>query len=119
MPDERGQATVELALTLPLVCALLLGVVQVAVVVGDQLAVDLAAREAARAVAVAADGAAAAQDAAYRATGLRPLDVAVASAGDVITVTVAHTNHTDVPVVGVLVGDVTVRASATMALEPP
>ena len=46
---DRGQATVEFALALPFVVMLLLGVVQVVVVVRDQLAVGLAAREAARA----------------------------------------------------------------------
>ena len=36
---DRGQATVELALGLPLVCVMLLGVLQVALVVRHQLAV--------------------------------------------------------------------------------
>ena len=53
---ERGQATVELALCLPMLCLLLLGVVQVAVVVRDHLAVQVAAREAARAAAVRPHG---------------------------------------------------------------
>lgn len=44
---DRGQATVELALALPMVCLLLLAMVQVAVIGRDQLAVQLAAREAA------------------------------------------------------------------------
>ena len=52
---QRGQATVELALALPLVCLLLLAVLQVAVVARDRLAVEHAARAAARAAAVSAD----------------------------------------------------------------
>ena len=43
MTRDRGQATVELALAMPLLCTLLLGVVQVAVVARDRLAVQLAA----------------------------------------------------------------------------
>jgi Flp pilus assembly protein TadG len=116
---DRGQATVELALALPIVCTLLLGVVQVAVVVADQLAVDLAAREGARAAAVAADPAGAARQAAERAVSVRPLDVEVRSGGGTVTVSVRHTDHTDVPLIGLLVGDVVVSASATMVLEPP
>ena len=38
---DRGQATVELALALPVLLVVLLGVVQVAVVVRDRLAVQL------------------------------------------------------------------------------
>ena len=73
MPRGRGvvgQAAVELALALPVVVVLLLGMLQVALVGRDQLAVELAAREAARAAAVSADPAAAARSAADRANGV-------------------------------------------------
>ena len=49
---EGGQATVEVALLLPLLALLLLAVVQVGLVVRDQVLVTHAAREAARAAAV-------------------------------------------------------------------
>lgn len=49
--DERGQATVEFALIIPLVFVALLVVVQVAVVAHAQLSVTHLARETARAVA--------------------------------------------------------------------
>lgn len=51
--DERGQAAVELALSLPLVALLLAAVVQVGLVVRDQVLVVHAAREVARELAVA------------------------------------------------------------------
>ena len=70
---DRGQATVELALALPLLCVLLLAVVQVAVVARDQLAVQLAAREAARAASVVGDQRRWRTVAALRAVALRPL----------------------------------------------
>ncbi len=114
-----GQASVELALCLPLVCLLLCGVVQVAVVARGQLAVQLAAREAARAAAVSAEPAAAATLAAERAVALRPLSVRVAQRGGTVTATVSYTERTQAPLVGVLLPDVTLTASVTMALEPP
>ena len=72
-----GQAAVELALALPVVVVLLLGMLQVALVGRDQLAVELAAREAARAAAVSADPGSAARLAVDRVTTLRPLGVSV------------------------------------------
>ncbi len=116
---DHGQATVELALCLPLLFVFLLGIVQLVVIVRDQLAVQLAAREAARAAAVAAPMAASADAAAARAVTLRPLVVSTSSSGDTVTVTVSHVTHTDVPLIGSLLPDITVAAAATMALEPP
>jgi Flp pilus assembly protein TadG len=116
---DRGQATVELALCLPLLFMFLLGIVQLVVIVRDQLAVQLAAREAARAAAVAVPSEAAAQGAATRAVALRPLLVSTGVSIDTVTVTVSHVTHTDVPMIGALLPDITVSAKATMALEPP
>jgi Flp pilus assembly protein TadG len=115
---DRGQAAVELALCLPLLFIFLLGIVQLVVIVRDQLAVQLAAREAARAAAVATP-VAAAQGAADRAVTLRPLAVAISSSVDTVTVTVSHVTPTEVPLIGALLPDVTVTATATMAMEPP
>ncbi|MEQ1874897.1 MAG: TadE/TadG family type IV pilus assembly protein, partial [Ilumatobacteraceae bacterium] len=114
-----GQATVELALALPLLCLFLLGMVQVAVVGRGQLAVQLAAHEAVRAAAVSAEPEAAATNAAHNAISLRPLSVKVEVDDATITVRVSYTDHTDVSMAGALLPDVTVEASATMALEPP
>jgi Flp pilus assembly protein TadG len=116
---DRGQATVELALCLPLLFMFLLGIVQLVVIVRDQLAVQLAAREAARAAAVATQSNAAAERAANNAVAIRPLMVATGVSIDSITVTVSHVTHTDVPMIGALLPDITVSAKATMALEPP
>lgn len=116
---EHGQATVELALALPVVVVLVLGMLQVALVARDQLAVELAAREAARAAAVSADPVAAARLAAERVTSLRPLQVTVSAGPAEVTVTVEHANATDVAMVGHVVADVVLRATVTMALEPP
>lgn len=104
---------------LPLVVVLLLVMLQVALVGRDQLALELAAREAARAAAVSAEPVAAAAMAAARVTTLQPLGVDVAVGGDTVTVTVRHRSVTAVALVGHLLADVDLRATATMALEPP
>jgi Flp pilus assembly protein TadG len=118
---DDGQAAVELALALPLVFVVILGIVQVLLVGRDQIAVVHAAREGARAAAVAADpvgeGTAAATAAAGALDAAR-LSVAVADSGDRVTVVVGYAVPTDVPLVGAFVGDVTVTGTATMRIEP-
>jgi hypothetical protein len=96
---DRGQAAVELALALPVVVAVTLGLVQVLAVAADQLAVELAARRA--------------------AVPLDPLGVSATTAAGRVTVTVTYTSRTDVPLIGALIGDVELRADVTMAVEPP
>ena len=98
--DRGGQAAVELALALPVVVVFLLGVVQVALVARDQVAIELAAREAARAASVSADPTTAATMAAGRVVGLVPIDVAVHIDGVTVRVTVRYTDPTDVALIG-------------------
>ena len=116
---DRGQAAVELALCLPLLFVFLLAIVQLVVIVRDQLAVQLAAREGARAAAVAASPEEEADGAATRSVALSPLSVSMGRSDDTVTVTVSHVTHTDVPLIGALLPDITVEARATMAFEPP
>lgn len=118
---EGGQATVEVALLLPLVATMLLGVVQVGLVVRDQVLVTHAAREAARAAAVAPTEAAA-RSGAEEAARLDPARLAVELSGSTqpggrLTVTVRYRSPTTVPLVGALVGDRTLTATATMRVE--
>jgi Flp pilus assembly protein TadG len=115
---DRGQATVELALALPLLFIFMLGVVQLAVVLRDQLAVLEAARVGARAAAVALDQSAAANAAATRALG-GDGSVTTSVGGDTVTVTVTLVNSTDVPLIGLVLPDVEVRGRASMLIEPP
>lgn len=117
--EDGGQAAVELALVLPLVCTLLLAVVQVGLVVHMQLVVVHAAREGARAASVDP-----ARDAASVAVlGGTPLDprhteVEVDDAGDGrVRVEVRYSMPTDVPLVGALVGDLVLAATAVMRVE--
>lgn len=104
---------------LPVVVVLLLGMLQVALIGRDQLALELAAREGARAAAVSADPATAARAAADRVTSLHPVSVEVTVAATTVSVTVRHRSVTDIAVIGRLLDDVDLQATATMALEPP
>jgi hypothetical protein len=117
--DERGQAVVELALVLPLVALFTLAALQVTLVARDQLAIELAAREAARAASVSADPHGAANTAAHRVTQLAPIDVSVSVSGEIVRVRVRYVNHTDIALIGTAIGDITLEATAMMAWEPP
>ena len=117
--DARGQAAVELALTMPIVVIFVLGVFQVALVARDQLAIELAACEAARAAAVSADPSGAATAAANRIVDLAPIDVSVTVTGDIVRVRVSYLNPTDVAIIGPAIGDVSLSATAVMKFDPP
>ena len=116
---QQGQATVELALALPVIVAVLLLVVQVALVVRAHVLVVDAAREGARAAAVGEDD----QDVtrAVRAVpGLAPERIEVAihrGSARTIAVTVRYRVATDVALVGPLVADQDVSATVTMQVE--
>jgi Flp pilus assembly protein TadG len=114
----HGQASVEFALALPIVVVMASGLVVVGTAVRNELAVELAAREGARAAAVSDTPAAAAALAASRAVDL-PIDVSTTSHGSTVTVTVTYVDHVDVAIVGSLIGPVTHVGSATMMVEPP
>ena len=118
---DGGQATVEVALLLPVFAALLLAVVQVGLVVRDQVLVTHAAREAARAAAVDPQ-VAVAREGAEAAARLDPDRLSVELSGSTepggrLTVTVRYRAPTAVPLVGPLVGDRTLVAEATMRVE--
>lgn len=116
-PRERGQATVELALVLPLVVFALLAILQVGLVVRDQVAVVHAAREAARAASVDPDPARAA-GAARRVLERADVDVGVRpKVGEPITVEVSYHERTDLPLVGPLFPDFDLHARAVMRVE--
>lgn len=116
---DRGQATIEFALAIPIVAVMALGIVQVALVARDQLAVEHAARVATRAAAVAADPGSAARQAAHSAVSLEPLTVDTQVTGDLVTVSVSYDHPTDVPLIGSLIPDARLAASVTMHREPP
>jgi len=114
---DRGQATVEFALVLPVLVLALLAVVQVALVVRDYVSVVHAAREAARAASVDPDAGAAVR--AARRT-LPDAHVQVSErggVGDPVAVEVSYTSRTELPLVGVLFPDPTLRSRVEMRAE--
>jgi Flp pilus assembly protein TadG len=118
-----GQATVELALGLPLVVMLMLLVAQVGLVLRDQVLVTHAAREAVRAASVLPRGdVGGVTTAAARAGPLdrSRLEVEVTpadSAADAVRVVVRYRCVTELPLIGALVPDLTLRAEAVMRIE--
>jgi TadE-like protein len=116
--SDSGQAAVELALALPIVLLATMGIVQVAVIARDQVAIVHAAREAARAAAVNVDATTAAQ-LAVGGLPLSDLEVRTSELGGNVLATASAVDHTDVPLIGWLLPDVTVSASASMMVEPP
>lgn len=96
----------------------MLAIVQVGVSVRNEVAVELAAREGARAASVSSDPAGAAAAAARRAVEL-PVVVSTSSSAGRVTVTVTYVDPTDIAIIGAAIGPVTHRATATMAVEPP
>ena len=116
--SARGQATVELALVLPLVLTLALVVVQVGLVARDSVRVAHAARSATRAASVGLDDDSV-RRAASEASGLAPsrLSVVIVRAGDWVTVRVTYRCPTDVPLVGPLAPAVDLRDQLTMRVE--
>ena len=121
--SEGGQASVELALLLPLLVLLLLVILQIGLVGRDVVLVTHASREAARAAATDPDPGAATA-AARAAGGLDPKRMTVSvtgggRAGSRVRVTVTYQAGTDVPLIGGLIGDHTIRGATTMRVEGP
>ena len=83
---DSGQATVELALVMPLIIGLLLIILNVGLVVRDQLAVWHAASAGARAASISPDSPDMVQQAVEAEVQLRPLHLRIVRDGDLITV---------------------------------
>lgn len=120
---QHGQSTVELALCLPFVAALIAVIVQVGIVSVTNGRVWHAAREAVRVAAV--DGDRASIKAAAETSGVAPIDVTTdpvltdRAQGAPVTVTVRHAPAARIPVIGRLFDGITLEARATMRIETP
>lgn len=116
---ERGTATVEFALLLPLLLVMCLALVQVGLLARDRLLTEAVARAGAREAAVQADEAAIRQAALAAGPGLDPDAVTIGvtregSVGDPVTVQVGYAETIRVPFVDWLFGNtVSMSASAT------
>jgi len=120
--SDRGSASVEFALVLPILLVLVLAVVQVGLFVRDDLVLVGSARAGARQAAVSADDASVRDAVARGAPGLDPsrIDVAISRTrrGGPATVSVTYAAPQAVPFVGWLFpGTVTLQATAVMRQE--
>lgn len=120
---EEGQASVELALTLPVVALLLLSVVQMALLGRDLVLVTHAARSGAREAAVdsrpsSVRAAAIASAPALKAARLSTETSHRRGSPDIVIVDVSYRAPTDVPLVGPLLPDVVVTGKAAIRDEP-
>ena len=108
----------EFALVIPVLILMTLAVVQVGLVVRDRVLVTHAAREAVREAAVGS-GAAEVTAAAGRAGPLdaNRMSVTTSRQGSRVVVTVRYDSPTNVFIIGPLLGDVALQATATMRFE--
>jgi Flp pilus assembly protein TadG len=116
---ERGQATVELALLLPVICGLLLLIVQVGLVARAQILLTAATREAARAAAVDPDRQAA-LSAGTDGSGLNDalLDLAITDVRDgLVNVRGTYRAPVAVPFLGIIRREVHLEASLVVRTE--
>lgn len=120
---EAGQATVEVALTLPLVAMLLAIIVEVGVIAADRSRVWHAAREGARVAAVQPE-----DDyirAAVERAGAEGAEVTIEPSsrervqGEPVTVTVRYRHEGRVPLIGRVFESIVLDSSATMRIEKP
>jgi Flp pilus assembly protein TadG len=112
---------VELALTIPFIVLLLLGIIQLGLVVRDEILTVHASREAARVGAVDPNPDAP-RRAAVASSGLDARRMSVSHTergrpGSTLTVTVRYDSPTEVPLVGAFLPDVRLRAVAAIRVE--
>lgn len=120
---EQGQATVELALCLPVLVLVVAALVELGLLAGDRARLWHAAREAARVGAV--DPSVQSMTEAAERAGLRPIEVTVAPeasgrrAGEPLTVTVVYSPPGRVPLLGSVLAATELEARAAMRIEQP
>jgi len=114
---DSGQATVELALVMPLIIALVMIVLAVGLVVRDQLAVWHAASAGARAASISPDSPAVVQQAVEDEVGLRPLHLKIVRDEQLITVEVQYPRTINLWLIKHIVPPLTLSASVTMHVQ--
>jgi TadE-like protein len=120
---QAGQATVELALCLPLIALMAAALVETASLAVDHVRLWHAARETARIAVV--DGDPQHVREALGRTGMSAAELEVEPGpearirGEPLTVRLSYRPTSDVPLLGGLLDEVTIRASSTMRIERP
>jgi len=117
--SDHGQATVELALVLPLVFGLLMLLFQIALVARDEILVVHAARDAAREASVSHDPERMLAAVRRDLPGATVRIVRRGRVGETVEVAVSYVARTSLPLVGALVPDLTLHAGSVMRVETP
>lgn len=115
--SDSGQATVEFALVLPAVAALVGCIIGVTALCLDVLALNDTARTSARLASVSIDPVTTARD--YVTTAHPGITVRAVTDGTAVTVRLQRHVSVRIPFVGVLRVSVPLVAASTMAIEPP
>jgi Flp pilus assembly protein TadG len=115
-PDS-GQATVELALVMPLIIGLLLIILNVGLIVRDQLAVWHAASAGARAASISPNSPDIVQQAVEDEVGLRPMHLQIVRDEQLITVEVQYPRTINLWLIKHIVPLLTLSASVTMHVQ--
>ena len=116
LPDS-GQATVELALVMPLIIGLLIIILNVGLVVRDQLAVWHAAGAGARAASISPDSPDVVQQAVEAEVQLRPLHLQIVRDGDLITVEAKYPRTFGLWLISSIAPPLTLSATVTMHVQ--
>lgn len=114
---NSGQATVELALIMPLIIGLLLIILNVGLVVRDQLAVWHAASAGARAASILPDSPDVVQQAVEDEVGLRPMHLQIVRDEQLITVEVQYPRTINIWLIRHIIPPLTLSASVTMHVQ--
>ncbi len=115
-PDS-GQATVELALVMPLIIGLLLIILNVGLVVRDQLAVWHAASAGARAASISPNSPDIVRQAVEDEVGLRPMHLQIVRDEQLITVEVQYPRTINLWLIKHIIPPLTMSASVTMHVQ--
>jgi hypothetical protein len=123
--DSRsGQATLELALCLPLLVFMVMGVLHVGLLVREQLQLELIVREASRAAARSLDPTATAAEVITRMRDDPSMIIEVSllpgpvTGTEMVRVEVTTKSQTSLPLIGALLTPRLITARVTMAREP-
>jgi hypothetical protein len=114
---DSGQATVELALVMPLIIGLLLIILNVGLIVRDQLAVWHAASAGARAASISPDSPDVVQQAVESEVKLRPILLRIVRDGDLITVEAKYPRTIGLWLLKYISPPLTLSATVTMHVQ--
>ena len=115
--SQSGQATVEVALLIPLLAVFLMLIIQVGIVIRQQVLVTNASRAGAREASVNQDTSEAINRVKFSVPDAKVKINRPSKAGEYLTVNVTDTVESPLPIIGVLIPEITVKANTSMRVE--